>query len=121
MNQLLLAKYGGNMIEPASLSSFFTIFFASAMVILLGALYALLFAYARIRRVRWLMSMAYLSYAGLFVSTLILAQAANLLSHPLWATVVGCMLLGYLLAPHGIWHLCVGTHAQAEAAPVKGS
>lgn len=91
------------------------------MVILLGALYALLFAYARIRRVRWLMPMAYLSYAGLFVSTLILAQAANLLSHPLWATVVGFMLLGYLLAPHGIWHLCVGTHAQAEAAPVEGS
>jgi len=25
------------------------------------------------------------------------------------------MLLGYLLAPHAIWHLCVGTHAQAHA------
>jgi uncharacterized membrane protein len=102
------------MIEPASLANFFTIFFSSAMVILLGALYALLFAYARIRSMPVLMPLAYLSYAGLSVSTLILAQAANLLSHPLWATVVVCMLLGYLLAPHGIWHLCVGTHAEEE-------
>ena len=102
------------MIEPASLANFFTIFFSSAMVILLGALYALLFAYSRIRGMPVLMPLAYLSYAGLSVSTLILAQAANLLSHPLWATVVVCMLLGYLLAPHGIWHLCVGTHAEEE-------
>lgn len=100
------------MIEPAGLADFFTIFFSSAMVILLGALYALLFAYARIRAMPVLMPLAYLAYAGLFVSTLFLAQAANLLSHPLWATVVACMLLGYLLAPHGIWHLCVGTHAE---------
>jgi uncharacterized membrane protein len=100
------------MIEPAGLADFFTIFFSSAMVILLGALYALLFAYARIRSMPVLMPLAYLAYAGLFISTLFLAQAANLLSHPLWATVVACMLLGYLLAPHGIWHLCVGTHAE---------
>ena len=100
------------MIEPAGLADFFTIFFSSAMVILLGALYALLFAYARIRSMPVLMPLAYLSYAGLFISTLFLARAANLLSHPLWATVVACMLLGYLLAPHGIWHLCVGTHAE---------
>lgn len=102
------------MIEPASLANFFTIFFSSALVILLGALYALLFAYSRIRAMPVLMPLAYLSYAGLFVSTLTLAHAANLLSHPLWATVVVCMLLGYLLAPHGIWHLCVGTHAEEE-------
>ena len=109
----MLRKAERNMIEPASLANFFTIFFSSAMVILLGALYALLFAYSRIRGMPVLMPLAYLSYAGLSVSTLILAQAANLLSHPLWATVVVCMLLGYLLAPHGIWHLCVGTHAEA--------
>jgi uncharacterized membrane protein len=102
------------MIEPASLANFFTIFFSAAMVILLGALYALLFAYARVRRVPRLMPLAYLSYAGLFISTLFLAQAANLLSHPLWATVVVLMLFGYLLAPHAIWHLCVGTHAAAD-------
>ena len=113
------------MIEPASLANFFTIFFSSAMVIMLGALYALLFAYSRIKAVPFLMPLAYLSYAGLFAFTLMLANAANLLAFPLWATVVVFMLVGYLLAPHAIWHLCVGTHAevkaQAEALPVENS
>lgn len=102
------------MIEPANLANFFTIFFSSAMVILLGALYALLFSYSRIRSVSWLMPFAYLAYAGLFIFTLVLANAANLLSHPLWVTVVIFMLFGYLLAPHAIWHLCVGTHADVK-------
>ena len=113
------------MIEPASLANFFTIFFSSAMVIMLGALYALLFAYSRIKAVPFLMPLAYLSYAGLFAFTLMLANAANLLAYPLWATVVVFMLVGYLLAPHAIWHLCVGTHAdvqaQAEVLPVENS
>jgi len=108
------------MIEPASLANFFTIFFTSAMVILLGAVYALLFAFSRIKGDTRLMPLAYLSYAGLFVSTLFLADAANLLKHPVWAIIVVFMLVGYLLAPHAIWHLCVGTHADehAEAEPV---
>ncbi|MDD3884758.1 MAG: hypothetical protein PHW66_07500 [Gallionella sp.] len=99
------------MIEPALLANFFTIFFSSAMVILLGALYALLFAFSRIKGERRLMPLAYLSYAGLVVATLTLAQAANLLKQPFWFSIVLLMLLGYLLAPHGIWHLCVSTHA----------
>ena len=113
------------MIEPASLANFFTIFFSSAMVIMLGALYALLFAYSRIKAVPFLMPLAYLAYAGLFAFTLMLANAANLLAYPQWATVVVFMRVGYLLAPHAIWHLCVGTHAeekaQAEALPVENS
>ncbi|OGS80469.1 MAG: hypothetical protein A2061_03075 [Gallionellales bacterium GWA2_59_43] len=103
------------MIEPAKLADFFTIFFTSAMVIVLGALYALLFAYARIKAMPRLMPLAYAAYLGLFVSTLFLAQAANLLAYPLWTTVVAFMLFGYLLAPHGIWHLCVATHADDHA------
>ncbi|MDD2701534.1 MAG: hypothetical protein PHH36_09880 [Sideroxydans sp.] len=106
------------MIEPASLENFFTIFFSAAMVILLGALYALLFAYSRVRQAPGLMPLAYLCYAGLFAATLILAQAANLLSDLLWATVVVLMLFGYLLAPHAIWHLCVGTHAAADKSGI---
>lgn len=113
------------MIEPANLANFFTIFFSSAMVIMLGALYALLFAFARIKGNARLMPLAYLSYAGLFASTLFLADAANLLRHPFWTVVVVFMLVGYLLAPHAIWHLCVGTHdlehGQAKALPVKNS
>ena len=103
------------MIEPANLANFFTIFFSSAMVILLGALYALLFAFSHLKGDRRLMPLAYLSYAGLTVAALTLAQAANLLKQPFWFSLVILMLLGYLLAPHGIWHLCVGTHADEEA------
>ncbi len=102
------------MIEPANLANFFTIFFSSAMVILLGALYALLFAFARLKGDRRLMPLAYLSYVGLTVAVLTLAQAANLLKQPFWFSIVVLMLLGYLLAPHGIWHLCVSTHANEE-------
>ena len=102
------------MIEPANLANFFTIFFSSAMVILLGALYALLFAFSRIKGEHRLMPLAYLSYVGLTVAVLTLAQAANLLRQPFWFSIVVLMLLGYLLAPHGIWHLCVGTHADEE-------
>ncbi|HEY0664496.1 MAG TPA: hypothetical protein VGD24_00330 [Gallionella sp.] len=102
------------MIEPASLANFFTIFFSSAMVIMLGALYALLFAYSRVRKSPRLMPLAYGAYVGLFAATLILADAANLLKQPLWQAVVLLMLAGYLLAPHAIWHLCVGTHADVH-------
>ncbi|MBA4382462.1 MAG: hypothetical protein C0406_07845 [Sideroxydans sp.] len=111
------------MIEPASLGNFFTIFFTSAMVIMLGALYALLFAFSRLKGETRLMPLAYLSYVGLFISTLFLADAANLLNHPFWIVIVAFMLLGYLFAPHAIWHLCVGTHAdehaEVEPVPIK--
>ena len=98
------------MIEPANLANFFTIFFTAAMVIMMGALYALLFAYARIKRSSPMMALAYLSYAALVIAVLFLARAANLLNQPFWISIVAFMLFGYLLAPHGIWHLCVGTH-----------
>lgn len=102
------------MIEPARLADFFTIFFSSAMVIVMGALYALMFAYSRLKVLPRLMPLAYLAYLGLFISVLFLARAANLLAHPLWVGIVAAMLIGYLLAPHAIWHLCVGTHRAAE-------
>jgi uncharacterized membrane protein len=99
------------MIEPVALKDFFLTFFSAAMVILSGALYALLFAYARVRKRPRLMPLAYLAYIGLVVSVLVLAAVANLLAADFWTFVVALMLVGYLLAPHGIWRLCVGTHA----------
>ncbi len=99
------------MIEPVALKDFFLTFFSAAMVILCGALYALLFAYARVRQRPRLMPLAYLAYLGLVVSVLVLALVANLFATPFWTFIVALMLVGYLLAPHGIWHLCVGTHA----------
>lgn len=110
------------MIEPVALKDFFLTFFSAAMVIMTGGLYALLFAYSRVKRRPALMPLAYAAYLGLFASVMALASVANLLDHGFWIGVVFLMLIGYLLAPHAIWHLCVGTHrdeAACEAGPVK--
>jgi hypothetical protein len=99
------------MIEPVALKDFFLAFFSAAMVVLTGALYALLFAYARVRRRPGLMPLAYAAYLGLVASVLVLAAAAHLFASGFWILIVAVMLVGYLLAPHAVWHLCVGTHA----------
>jgi len=113
------------MIEPVEMANFFTVFFSAAMVIMTGALYALLFAFSRVKGQPRLMPMAYLAYLGLFASVMTLARAANLFHSGFWTAIVVLMLIGYLIAPHAIWHLCVGTHAgehgsdDAEARPAK--
>lgn len=111
------------MIEPVALANFFTVFFSAAMVIMTGAAYALLFAFARLKQAPRLMPLAYLGYAGLAVSVLVLGDAANLFHSTFWTAIVGLMLIGYLVAPHAIWHLCVGTHAgehaEEAASPTK--
>lgn len=99
------------MIEPVALKNFFLTFFSAAMVVVAGALYALLFAYARVRQRPRLMPLAYAAYLGLVVSALVLATVANLFATGFWTFIVVVMLVGYLLAPHAIWHLCIGTHA----------
>lgn len=104
------------MIEPVELANFFTVFFSAASVILFGAGYALLFAWSRVSGRPRLMPLAYLSYLGLAVSVLVLGQAANLFNSGFWSFIVGLMLVGYLTAPHAIWHLCVGTHAASSEA-----
>lgn len=99
------------MIEPVELADFFATFFSAAAVILCGALYALLFAYSRIRNMPRLMPLAYSAYAALFASVIVLGDAANLFGSLFWMSVVMLMLAGYFAAPHAVWHLCVNTHA----------
>lgn len=99
------------MIEPVKIADFFVTFFSAASVILFGALYALLFAYSRIKNVPRLMPLAYAAYAVLFAAVIVLASVANLFGSLFWVSVVTLMLVGYLVAPHAIWHLCVATHA----------
>lgn len=102
------------MIEPVKMADFFITFFSAASVIVFGALYALLFAYARIKKVPRLMLLAYAAYAVLFASVIELATVAHLFGSLFWVCVVVLMLAGYFLAPYAIWHLCVGTHAATE-------
>lgn len=110
------------MIQPVEVANFFAVFFSAASVIMFGALYALLFAYARVRNKPALMPLAYLAYVGLFAAVLVLAFAANLFANGFWTFIVLLMLVGYFVAPHGIWHLCVRTHEHEhadEGTPVK--
>jgi len=104
------------MIEPVKMADFFVAFFSAASVILFGALYALLFAYSRMKDVPRLMALAYAAYAVLFVSVIALATVANLFGSLFWMSVTMLMLIGYLIAPHAIWYLCVSTHAATQHA-----
>jgi hypothetical protein len=98
------------MIEPIALKDFFISFFSSALIILAGAGYALLYAWSKIKsnsRIKWL---AYLCYAVLLVSVAELTRAANFSGFWLMLSVV--MVIGYFFAPIGIWHLCDKTHTE---------
>lgn len=100
------------MVEPAKLGNFFLLFFSAACVILLGGVYAFMFAFARIRNLPRLMPFAYLAYGGLCASVFVLGYSANLYSDGIWIALIVVMLIGYLLAPHAVFRLCAGMHAQ---------
>jgi hypothetical protein len=106
------------MAEPVAIDGLLTTFLSSAAVIVFGGLYAGLFASARLWRRRWMMPLALCGYGLTAVAVLTLAQAANL--HGMWAWLVVAMLVGYLLAPYGIWYLCVATHGEAETEARSG-
>jgi len=96
------------MIEPVALKDFFITFFSSALIILAGAAYALLFAWSRINAHAGLKIAALASYAVLVMSVLELTRAAQF--HGYWLFISFAMVVGYFFAPIGIWHLCVKTH-----------
>jgi len=100
------------MVEPVKLGNFFLLFFSAASVILLGAVYALVFALARMKNLPKLLPFAYAAYAGLCVSALSLGYAANLYSNGIWIALIAVMLIGYFIAPHAAFRLCRETHAE---------
>jgi hypothetical protein len=108
------------MVEPVKLANFFLLFFAAAGVIVLGAVYAFLFALARMRSLPKLMPFAYAAYGGLCVCVLALGYAANLYSHGIWIALLLVMLIGYLIAPHAMFRLCRATHPQSLGPLEKG-
>lgn len=99
-------------VEPVLAQHIMIAAMAGAMVILFGAFYALAFAWSRTHGRPRLVIWAYVAYVLLVAASLVLARSLNL--DGFWQWVIGVMLLGYLLAPHAIWHLCVGTHAEAH-------
>jgi hypothetical protein len=96
------------MIEPVALKDFFITFFSSALIILAGAAYALLFAWSKINAHIGIKIAALASYAVLIASVLELTRAAQFQGY--WLIISVAMGIGYFFAPIGIWHLCVKTH-----------
>jgi hypothetical protein len=100
------------MIEPVALQDFFITFFSSALIILAGAGYALLFAWSKANPNPNIKIGAYASYLVLLISVAVLSAAANFSSY--WLGLSVAMVTGYFFAPIGIWQLCVKTHADAD-------
>ena len=96
------------MIEPVALKDFFITFFSSAMIILAGASYALLYAWSKAKPRLWVRLLAYLMYSILLISVYYLTMAANLIGY--WRSISYSMAIGYFFAPIAIWHLCHKTH-----------
>lgn len=96
------------MIQPVALQDFFITFFSSALIILAGASYALLFAWSKAKPSIWIRFAAYMSYLVLILAVIELTRAAQFQDY--WLMISAVMVIGYFFAPMGIWHLCVNTH-----------
>jgi len=103
-------KWGDILIEPVHLTNFFIVFLTAALILVFGAIYALLFTFAKINKNKNYLYVAYLAYGALSISIFFLAIFANLVKQPFWIFVVVLMLIGYFFAPQAIWKLCVATH-----------
>ncbi|HCT99775.1 MAG TPA: hypothetical protein DF614_06880 [Methylococcaceae bacterium] len=96
------------MIQPVALSDFFMTFFSSALIVLAGACYALLFAWSKVNTHFYIKFSAYLFYCILIVAVWLLSQVAHFSDY--WLLLSAVMVIGYFFAPIGIWYLCVQTH-----------
>ena len=100
------------MLEPVALKDFFITFFSSALIIMAGASYALLFAWSKVNPRLSIKLSAYASYMILLISVYQLTLAANLDGY--WRIISYTMVIGYFFAPIGIWHLCKQTHDEPD-------
>ncbi len=100
------------MTEPVFAAHIMLATLSGAMIILFGAFYAFFFAWSRLKNSASHALLAYASYAVFAVFTLVLARALHLSGH--WHILIGLILLGYWLAPYGVWRLCVSTHAHEK-------
>ncbi len=100
-------------VQPVEVADIMIAVISGALVVLMGALYAVLYAFGRLWKQSTLLWFAYGSFALLAISVLTLARALHL--DGTWQVVTYTMLVGYFLAPRAIWRLCVGTHWDHES------
>ena len=100
-------------VEPIGIQNLFLGTMSGALVVLMGAFYALFFALGRLHgstALNWASLFSYVLLAGAVYVLVISLEFSGI-----WIGVATVMLIGYFLAPRAIWHLCVGTHAGDEA------
>jgi hypothetical protein len=103
------------MIDAVAPQDLVMTFTASALIVLFGAGYAAFFACSRITgRSRFTIA-AGLCYIALACAVMMLSRAAHFDGS--WRIVSAFMLLGYLLAPYGIWRLCTASHRTSQDKP----
>ncbi|MCQ8106446.1 hypothetical protein NP590_20275 [Methylomonas sp. SURF-2] len=107
------------LVEPVALSDFFLSFFSAAMIILCAALYAALYAWAKIKARPWFYWGAWLAYAALLVCVGIFSSVNHFTGY--WLFLSLSMALGYAFMPRFIWGLCVATHVdEPDHSPHSG-
>ncbi|MGZ4960330.1 MAG: hypothetical protein ACXV7J_13835 [Methylomonas sp.] len=97
------------LIEPVALADFFLSFFSAAMIILLGATYAGLFAWAKITAQYRFRLGAGLAYIALVIAVAVFSRINHFTGF--WLALSVLMVVGYGCMPYVIWRLCVSTHA----------
>jgi hypothetical protein len=97
------------MVEPVALSDFFIGFFSGALIILIAAIYAALFAWEKLRGGALLRYGSWLAYALLLACVGVFAKALHF-EGP-WRILAVLMVVGYWWMPRLIWRLCTATHA----------
>ncbi|HKJ72171.1 MAG TPA: hypothetical protein VKA55_10500 [Gammaproteobacteria bacterium] len=98
--------------DPVAPSMMLAATVSAAMIILLGAAYAGLFAWARLRGDRRLEMLSLAAYAGLAAAVAWFTVSLDL--QGAWRILVVLMLAGYLFAPRAVWQLCVKTHSAED-------
>jgi len=106
-------------VQPVEVADFMTAVVTGALVVLMGALYAVLFAFGRLWNKTFLLVVAYACFLCLAASVLIFSQALHL--EGTWQAITVALLVGYLAAPHAIWRLSVGTHGEKPDSKVLSS
>ena len=96
------------LIEPVALSDFFLSFFSAAMIIFTAALYAGLFAWAKISARQSINLFAWLAYAALLACVGVFSAINHFSGY--WLLLSLTMAVGYAFMPRIIWNLCVATH-----------
>lgn len=88
---------------------------AGALVVVFGAIHAFFLAFGKLQASRRYVRLSWVAYGAFMIATVVLAWTLNFSGF--WFLVVVVMLLGYLFAPHGIWHLSVATHGKDHGHP----